>query len=303
MTNPLTANISDAEMNPSDVEISGSFDTDVPAEKAKTEEPAPAAEEPVQEAEGEEEAAVEDEQPKKPTAKDRIRELNAEKRAERSRAEAAEARLAQFESRFAALENKNLTSAPNPANPANIGGSPNPENYEYGALDQRYIQDLTRFQVETELASASRRQQEQAERDVSERKVQETRVKAQGVIANGEQAYDDFYEVVVDGAAANKYPLQQSALEAILEADNPADIAYELAKNPAEAAKLASMTPTQQAKYVFSKDAEWTAKKKPRTTKAPEPAATLTRGNSGRFNVSGDTDDLGAFSKEFFAKR
>jgi len=114
--------------------------------------------------------------------------------------------------------------------------------------------------------------------------------------------YDDFEEKVWEGGLRGDYQLDEPTFEAVRESEHAAEIIYALASDPKEAARVASMTPTQQVRYVVSKEAEL-SDKPARVTKAPPPPGQSVRGSSGRYSVAADTDDLDAFEKEFFQKR
>lgn len=249
-------------------------------------------------AEGAEEAEAVEAQPKKRSPQERIRELNAEKRAERARAEAAEQRAADYERRMAALE------ARLPAQQAQTAENqaPDPRNYEFGSLDQRFIADLTRHQVREQLRGELAAQETaKAQHAQQEAQIQATKAlsdKAQAIISKGESAFDDYYDVVVEGANRGDYPMSESTFMTISEADNPEALSYWLASNPAEAKKIDRMSPAQASKFLFAKDQELAKRTAPRAAPPPQSG---TRGSSGRFSVAPDTDDQKSFNKMFFS--
>jgi len=211
---------------------------------------------------------------------------------------------AELERRLAAIESR-MTPDKQPDAPAEK--APNPNDYEFGVLDEKYQTDAINFKVKAgvreALGEVESQFQKQQQKKAQQAYYQEQIDAAKDIVAKGAALYDDFEEVVWEGGLQEKYQMQEPTFAALRETDHPAEIVYALVKDPAEAARVAAMTPAQQAKYVFSKDAELASGKKPRTPKAAAPPGQQTRGASGQFTVAGDTDDLDAFSKEFFAKK
>jgi hypothetical protein len=90
-------------------------------------------------------------------------------------------------------------------------------------------------------------------------------------------------------------------LETMQESDMGAEVAYHLASNPAEAQRIASLTPRAQAREIGRIEAMLSQPSKPKAktvSDAPEPVASA-RGNNGRFTVNPDTDDFAAFEKQY----
>jgi hypothetical protein len=276
------------------------FPDDAPAETKETK-AAPAVEEPEgnepegDEPEGEDHEGEEpsSEKPRK-SVKARLDEVIRQRNEERSERRALEARLAALEANRQQIQQE----SPKPQATAD---APDPSTYEYGALDDRYINDMIDFKakqlISEHLASTSQQLQVNHAATVKMNKARE-------IVDKGAKVHDDFEEVVFQGGMRGDYRLDEPTFDALSEAENPHEIIYELANNPREAARVASMSPAQQAKYVFLKDAEFTQKAKaPRAPKAAPPPGSSTKGASGRFTVAGDTEDLDAFEKEFFAKK
>ena len=221
----------------------------------------------------------------------------------RERLANAEAERQALAKRLEALE-ANLASADEPdAQPDE--DAPDPTQYEYGALDPKYINDVVEYRTKTGIKAAlgelETTFQEQQEQKAQQQAAQEMIDRAKEVVAKGVALYDDYEEVVWERGMRQEYPLTETTFSAICEADNSAQIAYALASDPAEAARVAALSPIQQVKYVIEKDQELSGKPA-RVTKAPPPPGQQTRGASGKFTVAGDTDDLNAFEKEFFKK-
>lgn len=224
----------------------------------------------------------------------------------RNALENEKAARAELEKRLAAIETRMTPKPGEEGAAADEPKAPNPEDYEFGALDQKYIDDSivyrTQIGIREALKTVETQFQEQQQQKAQQAQAQEAITAAKDIVAKGAALYDDFEEVVWERGLREEYKLDAPTFEAIRESEHPAEIAYALASDPAEAERVFNMTPAQQAKYVFQKDQEL-AGKKPRATKAPPPPGQQTRGQSGRFTTPADTDDLEAFEKEFYKKK
>lgn len=109
---------------------------------------------------------------------------------------------------------------------------PNPDSYNSVA---EYIDALADFKTEEKLAEREQRErQTKAESSYSERE-EETRAK-----------YDDFEQVAYNPSLR----ITTSMKEIILESDIGPELLYHLGSSPREAARIASMTPLQQAREI-----------------------------------------------------
>lgn len=284
------------------VELGTSAVTEEPKVETKTEEApvteeAPAEEE-TTEAEGAEEGSEEpEEKPKdKPkTHKDyQIERLKREKAEEKARAAELEARLSRIEA--------GLTQPENGASPASSDTAPDPndfEKYPLGHLDSRYIEDKIAFGVAQTLAVQSQadlqRQQETEQRQTMLKKVDD-------LVTKSVEAFPDYEEQVLQRGLRGDWKLDQPTFEAAYEAEHGNRILYELSQNTVEAARVASLSPYQQLKYVADRDRELAKASKPRTTpQAGEPPKSTTRGANSRATVSPFTDNLDDFEKAWNA--
>lgn len=186
---------------------------------------------------------------------------------------------------------------------------PNPEDYEFGALDQKYIDDAidyrTKVGVREALGSVEQRFQQQREQQAVQAEQQAAIDDAKTIVAKGAAKFDDFEEVVWERGLREEYKLDKPTFDALRDPEtvHADEIIYALASDPAEAARVAAMSPTQQTRYVLAKDAEIAGKATTRTTKAPPPPGQQVRGQSGRFTTPGDTESLEDFEKEFYKKK
>jgi hypothetical protein len=220
--------------------------------------------------------------PKK-SAQERINELTAARReAERE---------AEFW-RIKALESR-PTEQPQQQAPAG-DGKPDPSKYEAGEYDPRYIEDLIDWKAEQKLTS--RLQETEAQRQARERAAT-----FQAQIKAASEKHDDFEDKVLRGAQRGSWACTPDMLETMQESDMGAEVAYHLASNPAEAQRIASLTPRAQAREIGRIEAMLSQPSKPKAktvSDAPEPVASA-RGNNGRFTVNPDTDDFAAFEKQY----
>lgn len=261
-----TAAALDAEFNPQPAAAEAPADDAGAQPEATAEEPAP---EPT---------------PKpKQTAQQRIDELTwRAKEAERQR----DALLDRIGKAPAQSEEAPPAAAQGPA-------EPNPDDYDNGEFDRAYIRDLTRYearQAHEELTSQTKAHTTQAQAVQSF----ESRVKEQ--YPDGEPA----------GLAAIRTmdTLPIALQEIMLESDLGPKLADHYGNNPAELARLSSMTPTQQAREITRQEAAMSVPAEPAkplaktSTEAPEPPPTA-RGAGGQFKPAADTDDFAAFEKAY----
>lgn len=238
-------------------------------------------------------------------AKERIAQLNAEKRALERQVKALAAAFA--DSRPESLEKLrgDEIKLPTAATIDNISnqGAPDPTDsakYPLGSLDDRYIEDLAEFKIEQKLVARHQRQVEDARAEEARRIDMENLQKAQTIVAKGSELYDDYEQVVWKAGIEGRLKMTDVVFQAITEAEHGEKIAYALGKNLAEADRLFGLTPYQQLKYIDAKNAEFAAKEKPRLPKAGSPPAYQARGASGKYEVDPTTDDLGAFKRALF---
>jgi hypothetical protein len=226
--------------------------------------------------------AEQEEKPRKPTAKDRIDELTRLRREAERDAEYWKAKALQ----------PTPTEVQPPVQQQVQEQAPNPEAYDAGEFDARYIKDLARFEARQEFA------QQQAEREARE---QQSRIATSfdEKVAKAVEAHDDFFDVVgsqFERAAAVCSPAMR---EAVLNSELGPQVAYHLAQNPTEAARIARLSPPQAFLEIGRLEAKLTETPKAKTaTDAPAPTPQV-RGSGGKFAVQPDTNDFAAFEKQY----
>lgn len=196
-----------------------------------------------------------------------------------------------------------------------IPEEPEPSKYTYGENDLDYIRDRAKYDAKVEVLTEQAQARFKSEAASLEAKWSTT-------LAANESKYPDFQEVVVEGA--ENWHCPPVIAVGIKDSEYGVDIAYKLAKDPAEAERISKLTPLEQARVFghmerdFAKDARISeleaeiaklkgageqGKGKPRiVSKAPEPPRRQVRGGGGKFETPADTDDFAAFDRMADAK-
>jgi hypothetical protein len=231
-----------------------------------------AAAEAKEQAEKEEEKGAEE----KPWFKKRFDALTKQREEERRRADRLEAMLEKT------LSQQPAPKPTEPAAPVYQSSKPKPtlEGCEFDS--ERYADELTDWKLEQrDIQAATKRQQEEWTRQ------QQTKQKTVGekvAAANneGRTKFTDWDEVVL---APSQRFFTPALVEVLAETEAPADVAYYLAKNPEEGARIAGLSPVGMAMALTKIEAIATIPPKPKqTTKAPAPVSTV--GKQAGANVS-----------------
>jgi hypothetical protein len=116
--------------------------------------------------------------------------------------------------------------------------------------------------------------------------------------AKGSELFEDFQETVVEAGMRGDYDLAQPTFEACAEADNGAQILYDLSQDRKEASRVAKLSPLGQLKYVLERDAEISGGRKGRTKpQAGAPPKNQAKGANSKMQINPATDNLGDFEK------
>ncbi len=311
--NPATNNISDAERKAGAKTVSeaaieadgGESEADEKDEKTEKEAGDSAESQADKTADADDEDDAPDEKAKhKKTAQQRISDLTRARRTAERERDAASDRAADLERRLAKLERGELTER-REAPKKDDNAAPAPEDFEYGELDTRYIRALARYEARQELAADRETQKTAQEREAAAQKEQKLTAAKTALETAGTAKYDDFDEVVVQGAEDGDWPLSTTLGELVLGSKVGHDIAYHLASNPKEARQVFGKTPLEQAAYFGRLEARFTSEQDAsaksekktevaKTTKAPPPVRSA-RGAGGNQQVSPDTQDFKSF--------
>lgn len=253
--------------------------------------------------------------PKKRTTADRIKKLALD----RSRqAEEIAALRAQVEL-LAGVKKEPLTTEKPSATDGSQLVRPDPEKYQYGTLDDKYMEDLADYKAALKFqefeARLQTQQQEKAQQEAAERASATLQTKAAEIETAGAAKFEDFRERVVEGGQNGDFALTKEMFETLTEIPDVApDILYYLASYPDESAKVAQMSLRQQAMWFGRLEAEIRAeaqeppKPAPRkATSAPPPLTAQTRGagsSSGpRLDDLEDPRALEAIEKLIFKQK
>ena len=241
---------------------------------------------------------------------------------QRERNEARRA-AATLETRLAALEAGKV--APVADAKAAVDAAPDPKKFEYGELDAGYIRALARYEAKQEIAA-----EKEAGKTVALTEQQKAAKLAFDTARDafedaGSELYDDFSEVVIEGARSKEWPLSDALGSALLDSEFGPQIAYELASDPKEAKRIFGLSATRQVTWLGRKEAELEsagsgakgegkekgakaaaeAKPEPKAaaqvSKAPTPIQRA-RGQGSASAVPGDTQDFAAFEAAAMAR-
>ncbi len=244
--------------------------------------------------------------PKKRTTADRLKAKAAENAA--LRAEIAAIR-AEIEAAKKPLTNDK------PADNVETGlEKPDPTKFKYGELDPEYLEALADYRADLKIAkfqATLREQQEQERQQEAEKRASATLQETVTEIERlGASKFSDFHELVVEGGQAGEYALTREMFDTIAELprDVAPDVFYYLASYPDESAKVAQMTPRQQALWFGRLEAEIkataSAPAPKKVTSAPPPPASIPKGSGSKGGPSltdlNDPRALDAMTKALF---
>lgn len=276
-----------------------------PAKEAKPAKADTASDEP----KGNEEPEAQEQRHK--SAQQRINRSVAAQRAAERRADRAEQQIQAMEQRFASLEAR--VSSGGKQHEARDPNEPRPDDFDLGEMDPKYIRAVATYsakkELETSHTAATKRQKDEA----TAAQTREFEKKRDKLEAAGLDKYDDFSEVVFD----DNLVVSATLVELIFDSEHGADIAYQLASDPKEAAKVSALSASRQAAWFGKKEAEWESsessdadeegeedgehapqlRKPSKTTQAPLPLKHKTRGGGSTQPVSGATSDFAAFEQ------
>jgi len=158
------------------------------------------------------------------------------------------------------------------------------ENYD------DYVRAVSDARVKAAKEEWERESRQRQLEESNKQKMQDLHAKLQ----EGFTKYDDFEEIVFDRSAGHITPM---IVDILADCDNPADVAYHLAKNRIEGVAISRMTPTQAARAIArleSQLASTPASPKPlspKTTNAPPPIKPL-GGAGGSSLTTKDPDKM-----------
>lgn len=263
-------------------------------------------------------AEDEDDQPRrkpKVPAKARIAELTKARRDAEREAAALRARLEELEAKRPQADDGDKGDKGDDAEadkkPAiivkdengNTLEEPDPRKYKYGEVDSAYLRDLRKYDRLALKAEIAQEQERTRQEQAAQRQAEELNTARERLIEDGGSRYDDFDDVVVQGAAQGAFALDQATFEMAAESEVGADILYHLAKNPATSVKVAQMNEREKARYLGRLEAALETrvrgKEPPKKRKgpqaAPPPKSHTPRGRGGRFTNPASSTNFADF--------
>lgn len=200
------------------------------------------------------------------------------------------ARLRESERKVAEMERgSKQTEEPEGSDETSEAGPPDPEDYEFGEADSKFIADLARFSADQQFNERQQRAQVEAEVEALETGWREAIGKPE--IA---EKYPDFNDKVTEGANRGEWECSVPMAVLIKNSEVGPHVAYELATNAAEARRIAGLSTQEQLLEMGRLEGRISARleastssnaapKKKAATKAPPPPTARSRGSGGTF--------------------
>ena len=203
----------------------------------------------------------------------------------------------ELERRLEALENGKRDAAPEVV----VTPKPDPKDFAYGEVDNKYIDALVEHRLSTERAKFH---QEQGTSE-AQRKQQESAThykKRLAVIsAEGVKKFGPNYDKVV-----NTVDFPGEVARDILDSDQGVDISFYLAKNIGKLREMTSMTGMERAKAMGRLEERFSASASAGKKRTDAPSTPSRRGKPARARPSADVakygpDDQDAFDAAFYS--
>jgi hypothetical protein len=171
--------------------------------------------------------------------------------------------------------------------------APNPDDYDLGRSDERYIEAIIDYRVKKGLDEVQGNVAQSLQVQAAERAWEAKQDAARSELAD----YDTVVQAHDPVTGAPKWPCSEVAAEAIRTSDAGPKIAYHLASNPDEARRIAALSPLAQVLEIgkIAASVSTEAKTETKTTNAPKPPGNQARGAGGAFSTSPATEDFAAF--------
>lgn len=247
-----------------------------------------------------------------------------------SKAREAERREAQVASELEEVKRKLAELTPGAAKPAATNtspfsstqpdtGGPTPtdlnedgtDKYPLGEFDPSFIKDLTRFTIAQEREASEREAKARAEAEARTKEEEALTTEWNAKLGPASERYPDFQRKgaeLINAFAGVPQDYGEFLTKTLMGMEYGPDVFYELATNLEEAKRIVDLGPTKAALALGRIEARFAnaanPKAAPKVSKAPTPPARLNKGSAQAMpDVPGDTDDLDAFSRQFFKKR
>lgn len=192
--------------------------------------------------------------PAVPRIQKRIDQLTRERYDEQRRAEAAEAQLAQYQRQQAITQQFSQLDAQTPQ----IDKFTSLHDYQMAMANwttQRAAMVAQAQWDERQQAERAQQAQQYAQMAAQQQRIAAENVRLDAKLAEGTKKYPDFQQAVMnpDLPSVRGSPL----MEIILESEHAVDVAYALAKNPAELERLLALPPAVAAREVYRMDTKF----------------------------------------------
>lgn len=163
-----------------------------------------------------------------------------------------------------------LKTSPKPAD--NQQPSKEPQRSEFSSYED-YVEARAIFKAEQ--AAERRLQAEREARDTETKKAKQEesgkafRAKVEAVIEKGNEKFADFDAVINEAVEDGVIAIDSPMYHGLIDSDMGHEIAYWLAKNPAEAKRIAGLSAYRQVAEIGKLEDRLSAKQKPRETMEP----------------------------------
>lgn len=195
-------------------------------------------------------------------------------------------RKAQAELQAVRQELESLKANPKPADNQSTS-SKEPQRGEFQSYED-YVEAKALWKTEQTLEKRLNAEREARENDSKKAKQEESskalQKRVQEVIEKGNDKYPDFDAVVNDAVEDGLIPVGSAMYHALIESDASHELIYHLAKNEAEAKRIAGLSPVRQAAEIGKLEDRLAAKTKTREVIDP----VTSRGST----QSGPRDDM-----------
>lgn len=235
----------------------------------------------------------------KSKAQKRIEELAEKRRVAEKEAFDAQMRNLELERRLAALEQGKQEQT---ATKSTVKPKPDPKDYDYGEVDNKYIDALVEHKLSVERAKfqeeqgASEAQRKQAE------SVEHYKKRLATISSEGKRKFGDTYDKVV-----NTVDFPADVARDILDSDQGVDISFYLAKNIGKLREMTSMSATERAKTIGRLEERFSASASAGKKRTDAPSTPNRRGKPAKKRQSADEakygpDDQDAFDRALFSR-
>lgn len=157
------------------------------------------------------------------------------------------------------------------------GRQPNPRNYN---SDAEYAADLAVWKARTGDMQAETERLETQYQGTDDKDAEAFQEAAADLKSEGAEKYKDFDAVVNREPKQGGPAITPVMVEAMIESDFGADIAYYLGKNPKESLKIFNMSPVAQARAIFNLEKKVQAQSAPPRSEAPPPVKPVRGGSA-----------------------